>query len=378
MARVKTETEVIPIRTSEDFLQLEAGWNSLLARIPDHTPFSTHAWLQSWIEAFGDQVEIISLVAKRGEHTVGIAPLCKWDSGAVTFIGYPQSDYADFLIDPSVPSALETILEAFRELPDNWSRMILDQFPESYSTCAALAACMKQSGYPFRVEKSGPSPAMVLDNIAAARKVYYKQHIANYINKLKKQGNLAFNIYRDSDIAVSRLDDLFEQHIARWKNTTTPSAFASERIRRFYRIFTTRMHRLGWIHFCSLTLDEKFLAFFLSFEYRKKLYLYKPSFNPDYAKTSPGQTILRYLFDYAVQESITEIDFCRGDEAYKQRFSNVTRQNCRLRVYRNRISGTMAVSARRLWHSQPVAAFSRSRFAVRLKEILNRFGYTVK
>jgi CelD/BcsL family acetyltransferase involved in cellulose biosynthesis len=176
---------------------------------------------------------------------------------------------------------------------------------------------------------------MVLGDPVAARKIYYKRNITTYINTFKKQGELKYNIYTDSDMALQRLDDLFSQHIERRDRTPFPSQFVSEEIRKFFKMFMARLHPKGWVQFSSLTLNDEFLALYISFEYNQVLYLYTTSFNMRYSKWSPGQVILRYLFDYAIEHNIKQLDFARGDETYKDRFSNVFKQNRKIIIYKN-------------------------------------------
>ena len=52
---------------------------------------------------------------------------------------------------------------------------------------------------------------------------------------------------------------------------------------------------------------------------------YKPSFDPAFARRSPGEVLLRALIEQAHVEGATYFDFGLGDEAFKARFATERR-----------------------------------------------------
>jgi CelD/BcsL family acetyltransferase involved in cellulose biosynthesis len=354
----------------EDFLRLEPVWNNLLKRSSIDNPFSLFEWNRAWLETFGDELEIFIIGVKDGEAIIGIAPLCVRKKGALTFIGHPQNDYAGFILDSDRPDAMARIVQYLKSAGNRWNKIILDQFPEGSGQADFVLNVLADAELPHRAEPSDICPAMILDDKEAARKMYYKRNIASYINWFKKEGDFRYNIYVDIDVALARLDDLFAQHIGRWRGTSTPSYFADEKMRRFYKRFFTLMFPRGWIQFSSLTLDDKYLALYISFEYNNKLYLYKTSYNPEYAKKSPGQAILRYLFDYALEKNIGELDFARGDEGYKGRFANAVRRNRRLIIYKSGLSKMAADAFYAARYSKTADILYRNKPVQRLKKNL--------
>jgi len=322
----------------EKFLTLESVWNGLLKQSAADNPFSTFEWCRAWLEVFGRDIELLILVIKDESGIKGIAPFCIKVKKIITFIGYPQNDYAGLIFGKDSSGIPDLIAQYLSENKGKWNKVILDQFAEECSQIEGMGEALKKYGLPWRSEPSDSCPAMLLTDRDAAKKMYYKRNITSYINWFKKEGEFRYNIYTESEEAVQRLDDLFAQHIYRWKGTSTPSYFSDEKMKEFYRTFMKYLNPRGWVQFSSLTLADKFLALYISFEYDNILYLYKTCYNPDYAKKSPGQVILRYLFDYALEKNIVEMDFARGDEGYKERFANAIKKNCRLIVYKSGMS----------------------------------------
>ncbi|SYZ73065.1 hypothetical protein TRIP_C21180 [Candidatus Zixiibacteriota bacterium] len=319
----------------DEFKSLEVEWEELLTHYPGRNPFLTFEWMLAWLEIFGKEVRLFVIAVHQDEKLCGIAPLCMRTNGTLTFVGYPQNDYADIIVDPESPGTLEAIVTVISNSKNKWKKAILDQLPENNSQADGLRHILEKEGYPFRVERSDACPAMILDDIAAAKKMYYKRNITTYINWFKQQGNFNYTVWSETTAALQHLEELFLQHIKRWEGSATPSAFKNETMKEFYRAFVRRMHPRGWVQVSGLTLDDKFPALYLSFEFNGILYLYKTCFNPEYYKKSPGQVILRYLFDYAAEHNLKELDFARGDEGYKDRFANAVRQNRRLVIYKS-------------------------------------------
>lgn len=338
----------------EEMEALREPWDRLLGSHRGPNPFLSFAWAETWLATVGREVVPFVLVVREAERIQAIAPFCIQDGGLLSFIGYPQSDYADLLVDPQAPAAVAEIVAALQRQRGRWRRICLDQMHEERSHWRELAAAFDGSGLPHRLEVGDYCPAMSLEDRAAAKKKYYKKNIANYVNWFKRQGDFACEHYAQLEPALARLEDLFAQHVERWHGTPTPSSFLRPEMQEFYRRFVRALLPSGAVQFFALRLDEEFLAFFLCFEQDGTLYLYKPSYNQRYYRHSPGQAILRFLFDYAEERGLMELDFGRGDEGYKDRFSNLGRRNRRILVYANPLARGAAELRHRLRHSRPV------------------------
>lgn len=362
--------QVTVITSLKDLSTYEPQWNDLLARSQHRQPFATYEWASAWLEVFGHEVSLSTILVSRQGQAVAIAPFCIRSGKLLTFIGYPQNDYADILLDPACPEALEIIVEQIILLRSQWSKVILDQMRGEHSAYSLVVETLKRRGLPFRVESSDSCPAMIIEDKAAAKKMYHKRNITSYINWFDKEGKFGFNRYTDTAEAVAHLDDLFAQHVDRWDGTPTPSYFRFEPMKDFYRAFFRNMHPKGWIHFSSLTLDSTYVALYVSLEYDQKLYLYKTCFNKAFYKKSPGQVILRYLMDDALQRDLVELDFARGDEGYKDRYANTVRQNYRVIIYGTRLSEKVASTMFDLRYSKLATFLFRNKTAKEFKKWL--------
>lgn len=118
------------------------------------------------------------------------------------------------------------------------------------------------------------------------------------------------------------LDVFFQQHISRWEITPYPSLFLDTSQCEFYKHLVRAGSKAGWLRFTSVYWNEQPIAFHFGFSYRGVYLWYKPSFEINLAKRSPGEVLLKQLFIAANQENDDVFDFGLGDEAFKNRFAN--------------------------------------------------------
>ena len=140
-----------------------------------------------------------------------------------------------------------------------------------------------------------------------------------------------------ADARCCPLDQFFDQHVARWAATDTPSLFVEPRNRDFYHALTRYLSPRSWILFTVVEHNGRPVAFHFGFDYSGALMWYKPSFDPAVAAWSPGLVLLRQLIQFAIDTRRKELDFTFGDEAFKTRFTNSARRLIRLKIFRHRM-----------------------------------------
>lgn len=327
--------------------ELEPEWNRLLAA-GGGTPFQTYDWVQSWFEAFAGQVEPRVIVALGSPGLTAIAPMCLRDGRLVTFAGYPQNDYGGVLVDPEQSGVYEELAGVVAALGARGRGVLLDQLAEGHPAWRGLIGPLESTRALWSLTPVNPCPAMVLDDPSAARALYAKSNMTRWTNWFKSRGRLAFGVENDPAAGARLLETLFAQHLQRWDHSATPSAFHDPRMQAFYRGFVHRMMPKDLVRIAVLSLNDAPLAILLFLHLDGVFYLYKASYDIEYGRKSPGQVILRFLLDYALESGAREIDFTRGSESYKNRFCNVVRYNHRLVIYPNRARKWAADVRRRL------------------------------
>jgi CelD/BcsL family acetyltransferase involved in cellulose biosynthesis len=335
-----------PIRISrvddpEGLWPRKAEWNGLVARSETNTIFQTFEWHASWWKTFGVHAQPLLLLAESGDELVGIAPLmvseqrllgCK--RRVVEFIGAGASDYCDFIADPTRYEVLPLMLSWLLENSHQWDLLQFSDIPNTSSTLSALSGFFNEHRYPADTRLLYEAPTRLFGDPAQDQQLVRKKSLRRHYNYFQRSGQLEFKHCHTAEEIMGYLDLFFEQHIQRRALTDTPSLFLDGQQRAFYREVVQRLAPTGWLLFSVVLFNQTPLAFHFGFEYGNRIIWYKPAFNVDYADHSPGEVLIKYLLEYALDQGVAEFDFTIGEEAFKYRFANHRRLNYAVRVFR--------------------------------------------
>jgi CelD/BcsL family acetyltransferase involved in cellulose biosynthesis len=319
----------------ESVVEWAESWRALQARSQAATVFQAYEWHDAWWRAFGsaDQPFIVLVQDKEGVVR-GIAPLML-EGRTLKFIGGANyaSDYCDFLIDPSTPEALSSILEELAKKQNLWRRFELTNFPSHSPHRSELEDFFKRSGGGVLSRVHLDTPTRILGDAASDREAVNKKSLKRHFNYFKGAGTLEFKRCTDEKEILSYLDTFFKQHIERRALTKDTSQFLDEAQKKFYREMVSALSKTGWLRFDVVLFNGAPLAFHLGFEYAGRFIWYKPTFDVQHLKKSPGEVLLKYLLEQAISDGLKEFDFTVGEESFKYRFANLIRTNHRITVY---------------------------------------------
>ncbi len=341
--RDPTRVRTVRLRSWDDLPDTEAAWTALLERAGNHSVFQTFAWHACWWKAFRDSHELFVILAYAGSRLVGIAPMMivreRGPLGRVRsqvcFIGSLNhaSDYCDLITDPAVPQALPALLEEMHAAACD--RIELSHFPSHSPHKAGLLEYFERRDARITVEFQAEAPVRILGDRDADRKAANKSSLKRHTRFFEKSGDLRFHRCTSEPEILGYLDVFFEQHKARRAHAGSPSQFNDPAQQVFYRDLIRETLRHGWLRFDVVLFDDAPLAFHFGFEYQRRFIWYKPAFDVQFAARSPGEVLLKFLLDDAIEKGLEEFDFTVGSEPFKYRFANRTRFNDRIIVFRS-------------------------------------------
>ncbi|MCP9469218.1 MAG: GNAT family N-acetyltransferase [Nitrospira sp.] len=330
------------------------GWNVLALKSPTRTIFQTYQWLWSWEKIFKDQCEPLYIVVDSpdGSGIEAVAPLMitKEFLGqrTVKFVGDGKADYCDLLFADGRFDLLEKLFEHLFAVRERWDCIQLNSIPTESPTIRGIQRLCSRYGCRMFQRDLYASPTLLIKGQEEnALRVFNKYSLRRRLNYFQRQGRLTFKTVQGSEV-MSYLDGFFSQHIARWAGTGSPSLFLDEKNRSFYRELAQALCRTGWLVLSIVELDRRPLAMHVGFDYEGKLLWYKPSFDPAYAKHSPGLVLLRYLIGYVIEQKRDEFDFSIGDEPFKQRFCNCVRTTVQVQVFKDSFTYALAQTRQKL------------------------------
>ena len=315
-------TDEIRIQLYRDpaYFELRAQqWDALLARSPTDSVFLSAAWFRSWLAAV-QQTNLLVFEARINEEPcAGVA--LQQTSDTIEFAADGFVDYSDFLIDtgldaPQRQRVFDRLFDAIKENVPAGFHLNLTRIPSKSPTIAAIA---NVPGAFMTQVACTPAPLM---DMSLADKALRKKSLVRHERKLARTGNLECSTVCQADAVLPQLDEFFHQHIKRWNDTPYPSTFLDKERQAFYRELTKELSAAGWLRFATVSLDNELLACHFGFLRNGIFTWYKPTYDTDYAKLSPGEVLLKHLIEQAKTDHAETFDFTIGDEAFKLRFAS--------------------------------------------------------
>ena len=313
------EVVVTVLKDFEDPLIGPQVWNGLIEGGPGNNVFRTYQWQRTWWESFG-RGELLLVVAHRDGQVVAIAPLFG-EAGMIYFVGSGGSDYLGFVGDVSDADLLQTLLDAARTNVPDFIGFVFYMVPDLSSLDHPLGEVARGLGLTLFDEGELVAPVMKLAGPEQAIAAAEKSSLVRHEKIFRREGRLEVQHLTDGQEILPHLDEFFDQHVSRWHETPYPSLFVEPKQREFYRQLTQSARREGWLRFTRLSWNGQPIAFHFGFCYAGNFLWYKPSFDVQLARRSPGEVLLRQLLLRAAAENVSTFDFGIGDEPFKRRFA---------------------------------------------------------
>ena len=304
---------------------LNGDWDRLLASSISDTVFLSSAWLRAWRETLGADARLVIPQIRKDGELIAAAAFQQRD-GVIEFAAAGPSDYADFVVSNHVDIATtrnliwRLIHLAVEQVPGFKYFRLFGIVTDVSATMAMLRE--REKGYFVIPIGQIMAPSM---EMTAVEKGLNKKSIKRHERALEKLGTLTSETFRHASEVLPQIDEFFDQHVRRWELKTPTSLFVEEANRAFYRRASEHLDRSGALRYLTLRLDGRLIAAHFGFFYRGRYIWYKPSFELELAKSSPGEVLIKRLFEAARDEGADEFDFTIGDEAFKYRFATQAR-----------------------------------------------------
>lgn len=331
-----------------DFSRLEtfsADWERLWQADPDAEIFQSFTWVRAWWRCYRDRAVLRSCVVFEGERVIGIVPLAKQDD-QLFFLGGMQSDYGDILCEEGrTEEVLEAAIEMLLQVRD-WKECLLRNLKVGGRISEQLGRLPRGLRRKLHTAPGEDCHAILLgDSGDSLALVLGKDHTKRRLNKLRKAGALTFRHIESKEEAQVQLRD-FLHHQIRRRTLAGKTSIAPE-FSEFLRSLINEFDLTKELRFGVLELNGRSLAWHLSFHTKGKLLFYQQTFDVDAWDYSPGEVLIHELLHYAQENVTREVDFARGSEPFKDRFTTHTRESFSLYIEPPGIGGQL----RRAWHA---------------------------
>lgn len=308
----------------QDVQPLREVWNRLAALSETHEIFSTFEFAEGWMLSKTRHAKLHVVVVRDGTEVVAIAPLmratrrvCGIPLTSLEFIGTPHSDYSEFLARDD--SALKELWRAVCDQTGGAGLFYLQQMKESSPSYRVLNADPHLSLRPCTIGLSAKLPEAPNAPIEAYLKGPGLRK--RTLRRIEKEGAVDLLTFDRAEDVKAYLPVLFDQHIRRWAETSTPSFFLKEANRNLYANWAD--HLGSRVMLSILTLNSKPVATVYGFAYNRKLIVHTVTFDPDYKQFHCGLVCIVRVMQDLRRRGIEYVDFTRGTEGFKTFFADI-------------------------------------------------------
>lgn len=338
------QTEII--RNYDQFKQLKEEWDEVLSRSHFSVVFLTHEWLSAWWEEHGRNCQLFIVVIKLGGKIQALAPLMLTADRKLQFIGHEVSDYLDLIIVGDIEECFRSIFAQIVKYQKAWDWAEFIYIADNSPYLEYWKAHVGKMGAAIKsFNKDCVSVYLDMYKDTGSWEELEKQLPAKRRNDLKRcdkllrqLGKLSFTRIQTAKEIEASMEGYFASHKARWKKEGQGSQFDDPVKMSHYLNIVRQLAPKGWIELASMKLNDDQLALAFGYTYNDRYYYYTPTFNPAYAKYSPGNLLIKYLIGSFYEEGKIRIfDLLRGAEKYKYVWSRAEQDLYRIRIYRFKV-----------------------------------------
>jgi CelD/BcsL family acetyltransferase involved in cellulose biosynthesis len=324
--------------------ELSADWECLWHADPDAEIFQSFGWARAWWRCYADKVALCSLAVFEGNRVIGIVPLVK-EEDTIVLLGGRHADYCNLLFENGREAEVfEAALEALLQLPD-WKKCVLRNLKVGGQIFQQLPALPKRLRRHLQMVPCEDCHTILLgENRDVLVSLLGKEHTKRRMNKLRKAGTLRFRHIETRVEAEAELSQFFLHQMRRRAlagKDCPPPEFCM-----FLRNLVDELDLGKELRFGVLKLSDRSLAWHLSFQVNGKLLFYQQTFDVDVWDYSPGEVLIHELLSYAQENVTRELDFTRGNEPFKDRFTTHSQESYSLYLERSGILGQLRLVAR--------------------------------
>jgi len=310
------------------FFALEKEWNDLCDR-SDHFYFQTFSWMKQWwrFNSKTRQIQLNILVGWNKDKPVLIWPLViekKKRGTRLEWMGADLNDYCDVIMDNTVESPFNWMAGAW-DIIEKTPKIDLIRLDRLRSDSMTTIFLKKNSRKLTRVSTS---PYVNIEQWQTWGS-YFEHHKKNLQVKtharrmrgLAKKGKVSFEV-NPPDRTGEIIQTMMAQKTARMATKGQSGIHQSKRFVEFLTETALVAQSDNTLHLSVLKVDDRVIACHLGFLYRQTLYWFVPSFDPEYARYSPGRALLEKILKWSFENSVNRFDFLLGDETYKYQWTD--------------------------------------------------------
>ncbi|MGH9257377.1 MAG: GNAT family N-acetyltransferase [Vicinamibacterales bacterium] len=318
------------------FLALERPWNDAVDRAAVAHPFVRHEWVRCWWDTFGAGATLHLLIVRVDDRIAAIAPLMResvvMHGVPVRRIRFIQNDHTprtDVIVASHPEESYRAIWNALHRACDTWDVLLFSQLERASPTCVALSALAAASGCRTGVWASSDSPFVTLsgtwDTYWNGLSAKFRSNLRNRLSRATRLGEIELEVLIDRDAIQAASADAWRLEASGWKQEAGTAIECDPAVLRFYSALIDRGTEAGWLHLLFLHVAGRRIATSYGACFRRRLFLFKTGYDPEYAACAPFKLLTYFAIRHACERGLTEVDFLGDTEPWKLEWTSTTR-----------------------------------------------------
>ena len=320
-------------------LRLEAQWNAITSSNSNPSPFSSWNWIKNWIEIFGADQNIVTLVCRNGQEVVGIVPFA-WKQGifplsmrklcmiaSQTIISDKGVTEEPVFAIKSQPQIRDLVLSATHSklkqmlLSGPWDCIAYRRFGQGIEGCSLVEMkkdCVVTQRYSRGSEFVHVSESWeeYLDSLSKStnRKI-------SYFRKKFQKANVHLTVeevlVEEAEAAIETLVSFHNMRVCLGPNCKEVDSFNDPRQVALLIQAMKDMIPVGDARIVVLKANDQIIAVQVFLKSGSMLVAHHSGFDPQWTKFRPVFVLQSYVIQGATREGIKTLSFIRGN-TFKQ------------------------------------------------------------
>jgi len=317
----------IKITIFDSFDAVSSVWN-WFEREGDCYAFQSMRWLRNWYVLIGSksnvQVCLVLVECPEGQPLM-LLPLGIRKRGFISYLvwlGGTITDYQAPLLSKDCTQRLSASLfariwrDVQMKLP-HFDAVFLERQPEfvvAQKNPFLSMPCAPHASSAHSTQLSGTLESFIKEK----RGSKWNSTERRKERRLAEQGQLAFVVAGGQDDIDRILPAMMRQKSQSYTELGVTDLFEQDRYRDFFKYMSEHHIEDSFVHLSALTLDGRILATHWGLVYKGRFYHLMPTYERgEYTRYSPGNILMRYMFEWCIQNGVQIYDFTVGDEPYK-------------------------------------------------------------
>lgn len=333
------------------FDQLGPAWVSLQSCAPDSSIFLAWDWQRLWWKHYGEDRQLCIVVARHADRVVGLLPLYLethrkagglFKARKLRQIGVGGDTAPDDLGALLLPGFEKEACTAMarhvlRELQP-WDMLDWTDLPADSPLAGILPDVLRGAG--LRVQCSleepityGPLPGD-WESYRKGLSRNRRETLSRKRRRFEALPGARMRLVDSPEQLATAFDRLVELHQLRWSERTERPAFSTPQYRGFHRELMQALLAKGQLRLLALELGGKAIAMLYGMQYKGRFCFFQSGFDPAHAQHSPGDVLMGYAVELAIEQGCEIFDMLKGDHEYKRHFFQEARRNLGIRAFR--------------------------------------------